>query len=131
MTRIKISETFWICMYVRSTFIYVMIRQVQSLYRYGHIFWMNEFNIDFLLAQKINIYVSLPHVKRKKIKEKRITKIAWRHSAPHGAAWMSGVVRERERYYSRFPHLKTENYCKTYDYMSNQHLRVREWLKLG
>ena len=44
---------------------------------------MNEFNTNFLLAIKINVYVLLPHTKRKIIK-KKITKLG---VTPPGVAW--------------------------------------------
>ena len=67
VAQIRMSEVIWTCMYVRSKFIYVMIRQVQSIYWYGQVFWTNEFNIIFLLTQK-NKYICFTSAHEKKIK---------------------------------------------------------------
>jgi len=49
IVRTRKSDGFWICNVLKYVW---MLRQVQSLYRHGHVLWindfrMNEFNIEF------------------------------------------------------------------------------------
>ena len=78
------SEAFWTCNVCNYIW---MIWQVQSLYQYRHIFWMKEFNTEFLLTPKINIHISLLHRKRK---EQNFTKTALHRLELCGVAWASG-----------------------------------------